>query len=84
MEVAFPDPATAAGSITDGPDSSSGSSSLTLTAVEAQRATAVLQGMVKKLTLLGTLASTTAPTSSSSSSTRSPSSHVRASCRSIH
>lgn len=74
MEIAF---------LTD-PDTRDGGSSAeagpTLTAIEAQRVTAVLQGMVKKMTLLGTLTST--PTflpssSSSSSSSRSPSFHVR-------
>lgn len=74
MEVAAS--SDAAGSIGAAADGLSGGRSQEtplLTAVEAQRVTAVLQGMVKKLGLLGTLAST--PTSTSSS--RSPSFHVR-------
>lgn len=76
MEIAYPD-AAAAGpkqqreELEEGPK---------LTAIEAQRATAVLQGMVKKLALLGTLASTptlATPSSASLSSPRSPRVHVR-------
>lgn len=71
MEVAFPsDPTVDRG---DGGDTEAGP---TLTAIEAQRVTAVLQDMVKKLTLLGTLTSAPASSSSSSSSSRSPSFHV--------
>lgn len=67
MEIAFP----AAGRAPGGGEDGGGP---TLTAIEAQRVTAVLQGMVKKLALLGTLTAT--PTSSSSAS-RSPAFHVR-------
>lgn len=69
MEIAHPDAAAAGSNQEEGPK---------LTAIEAQRATAVLQGMVKKLALLGTLASTPtlANLSSSSSSSRSPRVHV--------
>lgn len=77
MEIAYPEAAAGAGQKQQRGEEEE-EECPKLTAIEAQRVTAVLQGMVKKLALLGTLASTPmlVPASSSSSS-HAPRVHVR-------